>query len=145
MTSRRMKADASARPDLFHWSGPVDRARIQEWAVKRGYNVPDDLLDVWSEMGGCDMFESETILSPFGDEHVADDVDSRKELLGRKGLPTDLVPFHVGLELSVFSNRTRDYLVVDPATHAVRRRFADFDSWYQYLRSVFQPRYRLPD
>ncbi len=56
--------DAELRPELFSWFGAIDRKEIDEWLHSNSLMAPEDLKEFWSETGGGDIYESETIFRP---------------------------------------------------------------------------------
>jgi hypothetical protein len=69
-----LQQDQGLRPLLFVWNGPISAERLDTWLGERGLEIPDDLVEFWRETGGGDLFESETILGPFGDKRLGDDL-----------------------------------------------------------------------
>jgi hypothetical protein len=62
-----LEQDSSRRPELFVWNGSLSKERIEKWLEERQLKLPEDLVELWQETGGGELFESETILGPFGD------------------------------------------------------------------------------
>src|SRR4051812_36753612 len=87
--ANQLARDVEQRPELFHWHGPERRTRLNEWAASIGGKVPEDLLSFWASTGGGEVFETETLLSPFGDPSAGDDVDSATSFHRERGLPRD--------------------------------------------------------
>src|SRR5262249_23782370 len=131
-------------PVLFHWYGACDPSRLQAWLEERQITPPPDLLTLWLELGGGDIFESEDFLVPFDGPDYAlafDDVNKSQPALG---LPESLFLFHSGLCLSAFRMRDPQYVTVDPRTYAVVGEFASLDEWYRStLRTEYAGRYGL--
>ena len=48
-------------------NGSIPKERLDEWLRQRDLEVPSELAELWQETGGGNLFESETILGPFGD------------------------------------------------------------------------------
>jgi hypothetical protein len=99
----QMMRDAEQRPELFHWHGPEGRTRLSEWAAAVGGKVPEDLLSLWASFGGGELFETETLLSPFGDPSIGDDIDGVTSFSRQRGLAEHWVVFHVGWGMSAFN------------------------------------------
>jgi len=58
--------DSAARPGVFFWFGALPTSQTKDWERENSICVPADLKTLWSLKGGGDLFESETILQPFG-------------------------------------------------------------------------------
>lgn len=137
--------DQASRPDLFVWRGPVARRALDQWAHERRLRLPQDLLRLWSTTGGGELFESETILAPFGDPALGDDVDSVNQLHHSKGLSSDYLVVHVGSALTVIRLEDGYWIVLDPKTYSTLRVFRTLDEWYRaIIRAEFADRYSLP-
>lgn len=67
-------------------NGSIPKERLDEWFRQRDLEVPSELAELWQETGGGNLFESETILGPFGDVLTGDDVDSVNEVHRGRGL-----------------------------------------------------------
>jgi hypothetical protein len=136
--------DSMLRPNLFIWRGPLPITDLEEWALQRSVNVPADLVQLWSVKGGGDLFETESILQPFGAPEY-DQIDSVSETFWKRGLSPDYFVFHTGLwdsvfrksDGAVFSLRSRDLTQMLP--------FRDLNDWYsQNLRQPFAEKYGIP-
>ena len=95
--------DATSRPDLFGWFGPIQRAQIEMWAAQSLLKVPADLMEFWSQTGGGDLFESETIfrptLIPSPEPYFieGDNVDAATQGRIRDGMSKSYLAIHDGL------------------------------------------------
>ena len=100
---------------------------------------------MWCELGGGEMFESETILSPFGEKDLADDVDSVNEFHWNQGMPSDYLIFHTGIGgLTVVKLREGKYASVDENKYLIERNFDSIAEWYcETIRKEYSLRYRL--
>jgi len=141
--SEAILADAHQREDLFHWLGPIEPGGLKSWLAHQQLEVPDDLFALWTATGGGDMFESETILAPFGDPTLADDVTSVNEFHRRRGMSPAYLLFHVGLGLTAI--RLADGRIVElaPDTYQEKQEFPSLASWYDSIRSELAARYGL--
>jgi|SRR5215467_10286344 len=54
--------DAQKIPRMFDPFGAYHWAEIQDWLRRTGVVLPADLIELWQQTGGGDVFESETIL-----------------------------------------------------------------------------------
>ena len=91
------------------------------------------------------MFETETILSPFGQTNLADDLDSVNAFHRRKGLPSNYLIFHTGIGgLTVVKMPVGEYLSVREDSYEVQRTFASLADWYaRLIRNEYASRYAL--
>jgi hypothetical protein len=106
--------DSARRPDLFHFNGPISPAQLDVWCRSRNLNVPNDLKILWCETGGGEMFETETLLSPFRVSEILDDVDSVNVFHKQRGMPSDYLIFHTGTAgLSVVKMSLGEYATVE--------------------------------
>lgn len=137
--------DAAKRPDLFNWNGAVGEEAVGRWLRERRWVVPDDLRIVWAKTGGGEMFESETILGPFADPALGDDVDSVNEHLRTQGLPPDFLVFHAGVGgYTAVNQRDQSLAQIDPKTYQAASSFPTFDEWYsQVIRAEYAESYGL--
>lgn len=132
--------DSKVAPQLFVWNGPIKPQDLEDWLGQRHLTLPSDLISFWRETGGGDLFESETILGPFGDREMADDIDSVDAFHHGKGLPSGFLLFHVGLYCSAVRLSDGKYVVL---THdyAPLAEYSSFEQWYMSLRSDFMESY----
>jgi hypothetical protein len=75
----------------------LNESRPLRWAADHRLTLPKDLMLLWLTTGGGGLFESETILGPFADPVLADDVESVNDAARVGGLSTDYVIIHKGL------------------------------------------------
>jgi hypothetical protein len=143
--------DAEGRPDLFGWFGAIPRAKIESWAGLSSIRVPGDLLEFWSQTGGGDLFESETIfrptLIPSPEPYFmeGDDVDCLNRWCIGNGMSPSYLAFHDGLYLSAIQLANQSFVTLDKKFQESAV-FATFDEWYvRTLRADFGARYGLPD
>jgi len=54
--------DTQKTPRMFSLFGAIPLTEIQDWLRRTGVVLPSDVIEVWQETGGGDVFESETIL-----------------------------------------------------------------------------------
>jgi hypothetical protein len=138
--------DARAHPLLFRWFG-VSRPEFEAWLTALPLRIHPGLVEFWRRTGGGDLFESETILGPLvADE--SDNVLALNEYHWSKGLPRNMLIFHIGLNVSasfVDQRRHRNRLVsFKPDSYDVEKSFDTFGAWYrENLRSEYGARYGL--
>lgn len=139
--------DQRCRPDLFHFFGAIAPDLLTTWLRERKLVIPVDLSRFWCETGGGDMFETETVLGPFGRTDLADDVDSVNQFHRQKGMSADWVIFHTGMGgLTVVEMSSGRYASVREGSYEVQQTFASLADWYANLiRQEYAPRYNLPD
>jgi hypothetical protein len=139
-----LQQDQSRRPELFLWNGPLARERLDEWARQRGLDLPDELLQFWQTTGGGQVFESETILGPFADPQLGDDVDSVNEIHRGRGMDSGYLIVHIGTELTAIRLSDKKWVVLDQRTYAEIAEYDSFECWYtRVLRAEFAARYRF--
>ena len=140
-----LQSDRASRPDLFHFHGPISPEELDAWLNERRFVVPGDLKQFWRETGGGELFESETILSPFGRTDLADDVESVNQFHREKGMPVEWVIFHTGIGgLSVVQTASGNYASIREDSYEVQQSFASLADWYaKLIRREYASRYGL--
>jgi hypothetical protein len=133
--------DAKRRPDLFVWRGVIDSLQLDTWLRSRQLNVPLDLKFFWIQTGGGDLFEGETVLGPFGDSNMADDVDTVNAYHHGRGMPDEYLVFHRGAGgLTAVHQSTGLYVQLNESGYLETGDFPSFESWYMdSIRSEFAP------
>lgn len=135
--------DSSKRPALFSWRGKVPEQELLDWMSQKNTALPKDLVSLWAYTGGGDFFESETLLFPFGDPALGDDIGSVNLLHRSHGMPAELVVFHQGFQgLTAIDLNSGQYVVLDLQYRKITS-FNSVDDWYGSVRSEFQERYSL--
>jgi hypothetical protein len=140
--------DSRVRPDLFHWNGQMGAAGLYLWLSENPWvgRCPTDLLALWEETGGGDVFESETILGPRGDPQLGDDIAAVNSALRQSGMPERFLVFHRGMITSAADMESGDYVELSPDRFRVLRRFPSLEAWYvTTLREEYAKRYALPE
>jgi hypothetical protein len=121
--------DSEIYPKLFVWNGAILRDRLNIWLQKHNLNLPEDLIALWEVTGGGDLFESETILSLFGDAYLGDDIDSVNEFHYSQGMTRDYLVFHVGTGLSAVRLADGHYVTLTDNYQELSE-FLSLDDWY---------------
>lgn len=135
--------DSVRHPKLFVWNGGIVGDRLNIWLQKHNLNLPEDLIAFWEITGGGDLFESETILSPFGDTYLGDDLDSVNEFHYSQGMKQDYLVFHVGTGLSAVRLADGHYVTLRDNYQELSD-FFSLDDWYVgEVRSQFANQYNL--
>ncbi len=141
----QLEKDRAVRPDLFDFFGAIKPEKLNEWLRERRLIVPSDLRDFWRESGGGDLFESETVLGPFGPADLDDDVDGMSRYQWQKGMTPDWLVFHKGLGLSVVIMSSGKYANAREESFAVQQTFESLENWYiHFIRKEYAQRYGLP-
>ncbi len=122
--------DATKRPELFCWAGAIERAVLDSWLKDRGWNVPGDLKYFWSQTGGGDFFESETIFAPFSDLSADDSVVEVNSHQTSKGMPKHYLALHGGLRFSAVNLSTHEYIFLDENSYQAQEVFPSLEAWY---------------
>jgi hypothetical protein len=142
-----MLVDLQRYPRVFVFQHPISEDHLDAWLAQRSLHIPDDLKRVWLQVGGGDMFESETLLAPLGDEDMGDDIDAVNRVYRSRGLSANYLVFHDGLGgLSVVRLSDGQYAQLDKDTFIETTIYPSFDEWYQrVLRAEYASRYGLED
>ena len=137
--------DSAARPGVFFWFGALPASQIEDWERENSICVPADLKTLWSLKGGGDLFESETILQPFGSAEY-DLIDPVTQVYRERGLSDEFRMFQTGCVESVF--RISDgalFSLVNPDENCQMIQHADLEQWYKStIRKLFAGKYDLP-
>jgi hypothetical protein len=142
--------DAQRVPRIFSPFGPIPSAEIQDWLQRTGLTLPSDLVELWQQSGGGDIFESETILRPTVASRpngcfVEDDIEGINVAYAEAGKPGDLYVFHRGLIRSAVRLSDQRFVTLSEGGYRVKDSFASFDEWYvRTLRAEYGERYALP-
>ena len=135
---------------MFSPFGAIPLAEIQDWLRRTGLVLPSDLIELWQQTGGGDVFESETILRPTVDStpnscFVEDDIEGTNAAFSQEGKTSDLYIFQQGAFLSAVRLSDKRFVSVTKGGYTVEDSFASFDDWYiRTLRAEYGERYGLP-
>lgn len=138
-----MMHDSASRPELFTWHGHISAEQLDEWLETRRLRIPCDLHQLWQETGGGEIFESETILSPLGEEELGDDVDSVNRLHRDRGLAPGYLIFHVGgAGISAVRLADQHFVLMSEDGYTEEVEFRSLEEWYcSAIRSEYARRY----
>ena len=135
--------DSQRHSDAFFWRGSLSLSAIEDWERQQSLCAPRDLKQLWTLKGGGDLFESETILQPFGGDDY-DLIESVSCVFWGKGLSTDYCIFHTGIVDSAFRKSDGALFSLGSSEQKQMSQFRDLDEWYlRTLRSVFAEKYGL--
>jgi hypothetical protein len=137
-----LRRDLAEEPRLFSWFGGISRNNLDDWMAREHLRVPEDLLAFWQELGGGDLFETETILGPFGDPVLGDDVKGVNDLHHGQGLPAEYFLFHKGLYMSAVRQGDGKYVKLSSEYSPIKE-YPSMDEWYSDLRSEYSDVYDL--
>jgi hypothetical protein len=138
--------DAKNRPEVFLWNSPISRTLWKKWLETQGVDLPKELVAVLRETGGGDIFESETILAPFGGEKLDDNIEQFNEECKAEGMPQRYYVFHRGLKLSAVRLTDQKYVVLSDDSFFELAEYQSLQEWYlSHLRAEYAARYGLPD
>jgi hypothetical protein len=133
--------DAARYPQLFVWNGTIESNQLEVWLQEHQLNLPQDLIELWKQTNGGDLFESETILSPFGDDSLGDDIEGVNEFHYSQGMSKNYLLFHLGTGLSAVRLTDNYYVKLDESYQEIAQ-FQSLDDWYRdELRSEYGKRY----
>jgi hypothetical protein len=142
--------DAHNEPRIFAPFGAIPSSEIQGWLRRTGLVLPPDLIELWQQTGGGDVFESETILRPTvastpNSCFVDDDVEGMNAACAGEGKSDDLYVFHRGLFLSAVRLSDQRFVTLTEGGYTLKESFASLDQWYvRTLRTEYGERYGLP-
>jgi hypothetical protein len=137
--------DAQIRPDLFFWNGAIDSTRLRAWLSERNLSIPNDLFDFLLLTGGGNVFETEDLLCPFGSKELGEDFDSVNSFHRSRGLPDNLLIFHIGLGISAIQMAEGLYVSCRESDYSVEHTFQTMEDWYRCtIRREYYGRYGLP-
>ena len=135
--------DSKKKPDLFKWFGKVNPQELKSWLKTKQILIPADLFEFYCQKGGGDIFETETILGPYGNKELGDDLEGINMFHWKKGMPKDYLLFHIGLDMSVIDQNSFSYLVLNRDYSKIKT-FENFNEWYtNHLRKEYALRYGL--
>lgn len=133
--------DVRFAPNAFDWRGSTEVSSLTEWLQAHGRRVPEDLVKLWAQTGGGDMFETEEVLSPTAKgDHNLEAVNRR---LWAAGLAEELLVFHSGLYLTAIDSNER-VVRIDPDRLVPVGFFGSIDNWYNDIRGEYARSYGLP-
>jgi len=133
--------DAARHPQLFVWNGAIESNQLEAWLQEHQLNLPQDLIELWKRTNGGDLFESETILSPFGDDSLGDDIEGVNEFHYSQGMSKKYLLFHLGTGLSAVRLTDGYYVKLDESYQEIAQ-FQSLDDWYRdELRAEYGKRY----
>lgn len=137
--------DASRRPELFVWNGAIEAGDLERWMRRASIrHAPPELVELWKQTGGGELFETESILGPRGAGPLDSSLEEANAHLRAKGLPNTHIVFHEGCCLCAF--RQADGVIVELDDRFVEMgTFASFDDWYGFVRAEFAERYGLSE
>ena len=141
----KLKDDINMRPELFFFSGCIPKEDIIQKLSFMNINVPFALIELWNEIGGGEMFETETILSPIANSDLGDDIESVNYYHYKKGLSKDFFVFHVGLGgISAVSLNDERYVIIDETNYKCVKWFESLEKWYEnHIRKEYEIKYNL--
>jgi hypothetical protein len=123
---------------------------IQDWLRRTGLVLPSDLIELWQQTGGGDVFESEPILRPTvvstpNSCFVEDDIEGINAAYAEEEKSGDLYVFHRGLFPSAVRLSDQRFVTLTEGGCTIMDSFASFDEWYVLtLRAEYGERYGLP-
>lgn len=114
----------------FYWFGAIDDRTMSEWLTSQNLVLPSDLIDFWKLTGGGDIFENETILGPFGNPELGDDIVGCNQYHYLQGLAKEYLLFHCSYYYSAVHLPTLKYVTLNDK-YKVLKTFENFDEWYK--------------
>ena len=138
----KLLEDSRHAAQLFFWNGPIPQEDLSGWLKSKNLQLPEDLVSLWLRVGGGDLFETETIFSPFGDSQLGDNVDEVNRLHHSQGLAEDFFVFHGGLYLSAVRLSDGCYVALSQ-DYVPMAEYSSLEDWYNGLRSEYAESYGL--
>jgi hypothetical protein len=143
MSIQRILDDSKRSSRLFQWTGALSQEQLAKWISGSRVRWPGDLVELWRTVGGGTLFETETILSPFGNPVLGDDIQSVTALHRQRGLSEAVTLFHTGLGVSGV-DESMVLVHLDGATYRTVSTHRTLDDWYAtVLLSEYGSRYGL--
>jgi len=142
--------DAQKVPRIFSPFGAIPAAELDDWLRRTGLVLPSDLIELWQQTGGGDVFESETIFRPTVPStpnscFVEDDIEGRNATYEEKGKSGDIYVFQQGAFLSAVRLSDQRFVTLTEGGYTIKDSFASLDEWYVgTLRVEYGERYGLP-
>lgn len=144
--------DAEGRTDVLVTFGAIPLEHIESWVKANSLNVPDDLVEFWSQTGGGDLFDdSETILRPTSTPSNypgfvdGDDVSSATQFRIQGGMSRSYLLFHIGSFFSAVRLDDKMLVTLDQNFRETGE-FLTFNEWYLHtLRADYAAHYGLPE
>lgn len=104
--------------------------------------MPHDLEMFYVATGGGDFFESETVLGPFADARLGDDLLTANAMRRSEGIDERLLLFHVGVTATAVNQATLQYVRLGVG-NTPETSFGSFNEWYYSIRRDFAETYGL--
>jgi hypothetical protein len=115
---------------------------LDAWLSKRDVCVPGDLKQVWLETGGGVIFECETILGPFGNRELGENIDLENEPQA-EGNACRLATLSHWFRAFGGGRATGEYACLREGSYEVAETFGFLAEWYAMIRAELASRYGL--
>jgi hypothetical protein len=141
----RIFDDSKNRPELFIWNGKIEFMELKNWLSKNNWEkINEELFNFYLKTGGGTIFESETILGPYGNRTLGDDLVSMNQYYINLGMSKNWLLFHIGLFSSSLDLDNDEIIVFDKSSFKILFEFKTFSDWYdKFLRQEYYERYNL--
>jgi len=121
--------DAQKVPRIFSPFGAIPAAELDDWLRRTGLVLPSDLIELWQQTGGGDVFESETIFRPTVPStpnscFVEDDIEGRNATYEEKGKSGDIYVFQQGAFLSAVRLSDQRFVTLTEGGYTIKHSFA---------------------
>ena len=138
--------DALANPLLFPLGWKVKTVDIENWMVSQSLELPAELIEIWSSIGGGDFLESETLLVPnqstFTDE--IESIEATTSFLVENGFQKEFFVIHKGCVVSAVKQGTQSIFVFSADNYVSVCIYDSFENWYKTeFRDQFGTKYGL--
>ncbi len=130
-----IKSDIKKYPTILFPFGRIGAAELKKELNNYNFKFPSELVDIWSEFGGGDFFQTETILYPYQNEHIDNIVDVNNFLI-KEGMPVKYFAFHIGRgEVTAFLKEDNNRIVnLKRDSWQETYHYSSFKDWFADLR-----------
>jgi len=125
-------------PSLLFAYGKIEETKLANELQKINYKFPNELIGFWKEFGGGDLFETETILSPFpiANEFIYD-IQTINQFHYSIGLDKNYIIFQEnGSQMTAFDKQTNALVVLSKEDYSIENKFDNFENWFDYFWKV---------
>lgn len=122
-------------PRSFFPFGKVDSFTLDNEIRKYSFKFPDELVSIWKEYGGGDLYQTETILYPLQNDKI-DNVVDLNNAYWADGMPRNNFVFHIGTGgVTAFNLETGEVINLNTDNWNVTCRYLSFVDWFKNLRN----------
>jgi len=127
-------------PSVFYPFGCVDSKRLESELQRYNFTFPKELIEMWLQFGGGDLFEIYTILYPLENKEDKLDIYSYNLTCLQEGFNSNYFIFASDDSyISAFQKKDKDIAIFFRninKVYAKEKNFPDINHWFEYLWSV---------